>query len=90
MNILITGANSSLGEKLGVELESLSYKVICASSKPGIGQKNFNLNTGFDSDLFENVDLILHLAINPKLIITNIEREFFHLAVARDITLLYI
>ena len=90
MNILITGANSSLGEKLRVELESLSYKVICASSKPGIGQKNFNLNTGFDSDLFENVDLILHLAINPKLIITSIEREFFHLAVARDITLLYI
>jgi hypothetical protein len=90
MNILITGANSSLGETLRVELESLSYKVISASSKSGIGQKNFNLNTGFNSDLFEDIDLILHLAINPKLVITNIETEFFHSAAARNLTLLYI
>jgi len=90
MNLLITGANSSLGEKLGVELESLSYKVIYASSNSGTDQKNFNLNTGFDSDLFEDIDLILHLAINPKLVITNIEKDFFNLAVAKNITLLYI
>jgi hypothetical protein len=90
MNILITGANGSLGEKLRVDLESLSYKVICASSKPDIGQKNFNLNTGFDSDLLEDIDLILHLAINPKLVITSIEKEFLRLSEAKDITLLYI
>jgi len=90
MNILITGANGSLGKKLRIELESLSYKVICASSNSGIGQKNFNLNSGFNSDLLQDIDLILHLAINPKLVITNIEKEFLRLAEAKDITLLYV
>jgi hypothetical protein len=90
MSILITGANGSLGEKLTEELESLNYKIICSSSNPGIGQKNFNLNSGFDSDLFDGIDLILHLAINPKLVITNIEKEFFNLAVAKNIIILYI
>jgi nucleoside-diphosphate-sugar epimerase len=90
MNILITGANGSLGEKLRVDLEALNYKVICASSNPSSGQKNFNLNSGFDSDLLEDIDLILHLAINPKLVLTNIEREFLQLAASQSIILLYL
>jgi hypothetical protein len=90
MNILITGANSALGEKLRVELESLNHKIICASSNPGLGQKNFDLNIGFDSDLLKDIELILHLALNPKLVITNIEKNFIHLAAIKGLTLVYI
>ena len=90
MNILITGANGSLGEKLKLDLESLSFKVLCASSNPGVGQINFDLKNGFESNLLENIDLILHLAIHPKLVITDIEKNFVHLAAAKDITLIYI
>ena len=90
MNILITGANGSLGEKLRVDLESMNYKIVCASSNPSFGQKIFNLNSGFDSDILEGIDCIIHLAINPNLVITNIEREFLYLSASQNIILVYV
>jgi hypothetical protein len=90
MNLLITGASSSLGEKLKTDLESINYKVVCASSNPRFGQKIFNLNSGFDCNLLEGIDYIIHLSLNPKLVVTETERKFLHLAASQNIILVYL
>jgi len=90
MNILITGANGSLGEKLRADFESLNFNVVCASSNPDFGQKTFDLNSGFDHDLLVDIDYILHLAINPRLVVTNMEQKFLELANSQNKFLVYL
>jgi nucleoside-diphosphate-sugar epimerase len=90
MNILVTGSGGSLGKAICLSLLGQGVNVVKASSKHDLKQNFFDLNKGFNHSLLSDIDLILHLSINPELKLTNIESEFIKIASREKITIIYL
>jgi nucleoside-diphosphate-sugar epimerase len=90
LKILITGSTSDIARYLAEFLRDKQYGVVTASSTGKTIDQLLDLNAGYSSQILNGVTHIIHCAINPKLILTNVEEQFIREVSSKKIQMIYI
>ncbi len=90
MKILITGGNGDLAKYFLNYLQRQHYDVFSVSSSGKSTKEHLDFNTGFENEILSGVTHVVHCAINQKLFLTSIEKNFIEEINVRNIKMIYI
>jgi hypothetical protein len=90
MKILVTGANGNVARSLISNLSGIGYQVCALSSKSHLSEEFLDLKKGYGIAVLDGVSGVIHCAVNPDLIINDIEKDFLNSVVSKNIKLFYV